>query len=34
MFSALGKWVRGSRNDKDFVTKYTADLSQITSQIS
>ncbi|CAI5058446.1 BEM_collapsed_G0026600.mRNA.1.CDS.1 [Saccharomyces cerevisiae] len=33
MFSALGKWVRGSRNDKDFVTKYTADLSQITSQI-
>ncbi|CAI4064152.1 hypothetical protein SKDZ_08G2370 [Saccharomyces kudriavzevii ZP591] len=33
MFSALGNWIRGTRNDKDFVTKYTADLSQITSRI-
>ncbi|CAI4039565.1 hypothetical protein SMKI_08G2330 [Saccharomyces mikatae IFO 1815] len=33
MFSAVGKWIWGSQNDKDFVTKYTADLSQITSQI-
>ncbi|CAI4052178.1 hypothetical protein N7582_005385 [Saccharomyces uvarum] len=33
MFSAVGNWIRGSHKDKDFVTKYTADLSQITSRI-